>query len=106
MDAYGRITVLLDGNDDYFYYYQLNDEQVFRACEDGEMAMNPTWDVDILIEDLDYLARTRGFDIEYMDDTIIKYLREEEDYFETYSGVYEYVFERIDEYEKRSKGNN
>lgn len=79
MDDLGRIAVLIDGNDDYFYYYQLTEERVVRVTEDGVAVFNAYWEEDVLTEDLEWLMKERGFEIEYMDDYIVDlYLNDDE----------------------------
>lgn len=84
MDEYGRIAVLVDGNDDYFYYYQLDEERVVRVTEDGIAQINPYWDIDVLTEDLEWLMKDRGYHIEYMDDDIVDYYLENKDNFDEF----------------------
>lgn len=82
MDEFGRIAVLVDGNDDHFYYYQLDEERVVRVTEDGVAEINPYWDIDVLTEDLEWLMKDRGYYIEYMDDDIVDYYLENKDNFD------------------------
>ena len=84
MDDLGRIAVLIDGNDDYFYYYQLTEERVVRVTEDGIAQINPYWDIDVLTEDLEWLMKDRGYHIEYMDDDIVDYYLENKDNFDEF----------------------
>lgn len=77
MNEFGQIAVLVDSNNDYFYYYQLDEERVVRITEDGVARINAYWDIDILTEDMLYLADDRDFTIEYLDDGVLTYFLEE-----------------------------
>ena len=106
MDNYGRIAVLVDSNDDYFYYYQLDEERVVRITEDGVAKINAYWDIDVLTDDLDWIMKERGFEVEYMDDDLLDFYINDEDLISDTFNDIEIFKKVVDELKKYKETKN
>lgn len=108
MNEFGQLAVLIDGNDDYFYYYQLDEERLVRVTEDGEARINAYWDGDILTEDMIWLTINRGVEIEYMDADLVEVYLSDPDYKEIFEDEHckDQIFKMLYNYKIRRARND
>lgn len=74
MNEFGQYAIL-NTYDHVYYYYQLDYENTFRIDEGGNVVNNPSWENDILMDDLN----KEDIEIEFVADSIFNYLLHEED---------------------------
>lgn len=95
MDCYGRIAVLSD-NDNIYYYYSTEDGEVLRVSDGDEAKKNASWDMDILSEDL----MKDDTQIDFLCDDIVDFILTDQEARNMYGDTYAYVANKVDGYKE------
>ena len=98
MDSYGRAAILSDG-DNIYYYYNTEDGEILRVSDTNEASRNPSWDMDLLSEDL----AKDDTEIVFLCDDMIAFILETQDAIDMYDDKYMAVAEKVKEYKAATR---